>query len=586
MANLYNSQFYDKQSQDSFESGKVILDILFQKLAEQVTSLVDFGCGVAPWLAAAKELGVENIYGTDGDYVPRDRLLVPETCFHPNDLSQPSSIVLPENKFDLAMSLEVAEHLPAASAKAFVHKLCDSTDIVLFSAAIPYQGGHGHVNENWPEYWADLFAEFDFAPFDIIRPAVWNNEKVCWWYKQNLLLFVKKNKAVTLLPNYSSTPLNQLSLIHPEQYLVSVHRSNQGIKRGAGVDINYWRNLLNKAPRLANPNYGSEFSYIEKETVEINTIADLLQADSFHERAVIKDAVSDVLLIKNNPLSMVETDLIKGRSPDFLCIGAQKSATTWLYQVLQNQNNVWVPPIKEINFFNSLYFDKSGAYSGVWRRETALQRLNQALNNNKNIHEGWLNLLVHLTKENINSTWYKQLFEFAPKHKIAGEVTPEYAMLPVEAIKHVYAINPALKVVLLLRSPIDRAISHLKMIKFNEPALSTDCLLEISKKQSVFGRGNYPKIIDNWQSVFPKEQIMIAFYEDIASDSAYFIAQLSAFLGINIDVGKLQNNKVHQAQVSLDNEDVIRHSLQCDFSLVYKEMFLRFPKLRSLWGSE
>ncbi len=268
-SNLYNSSFYDKQSQESFDSGYKIIEILFQKFISPISSIVDFGCGVAPWLAAAKDLGVKKVCGIDGDYVPRDRLLIPNDDFYPNDLSKPESIKLPISRFDIAMSMEVAEHLPAVSAKPFIKKLCDSADVVLFSAAIPYQGGHGHVNENWPEYWAALFAEFNFVPFDIIRPAIWHNDKVCWWYKQNILLFVKQDKAASLLPDHSPTPIEQLSVVHPEQYLTSVQRSTYEIKRRYGQDINY-RQELNKVTSLQNPNYGAEFSHAEEEKIQIN----------------------------------------------------------------------------------------------------------------------------------------------------------------------------------------------------------------------------------------------------------------------------------------------------------------------------
>ncbi|MFT6836099.1 MAG: hypothetical protein ACJA0H_002144 [Francisellaceae bacterium] len=583
--NLYNQQFYDKQSTESFQSAVTVITALKRVLCYEINSIVDFGCGVGPWLAAANELGVENVYGTDGNYVPRDRLLIPEDSFFPNDLSKPESIKLPVSRFDLTITLEVAEHLPESSAKPFVKKLCDSSDVVLFSAAIPYQGGHGHVNENWPEYWAALFAEFDFVPFDIIRPAVWNDDKVCWWYKQNILLFVNKHRATNVLPGYSPSPVEQLSIVHPEQYLVSIQRSNHDITRSVSQDINYWSSLTH-LKELPNPNYGTEFSYVEEEKTEINAIQDLYQTDSYQNSAVIQDALSGIVKKSRKPLIKTELELIEGRAPDFLCIGVQKSATTWLYRVLQQQADVWVPPIKELNFFNALYFEKSSAYSGAWRRETALNRLNKALTNNKNINQGWLDLLVHLTSENADSAgsaWYKKLFSFAPKHKLVGDITTEYAMLPFEGIKHVYAMNPKLKIVLLLRSPVERAISHLKMIKLNEPALTTKCLIEISKQQSVFERGNYPKIIDNWLAVFPKEQVMISFYEEISSNSTYYIEQLSSFLGVNIDEGKLKNKIVHQSKVTLENEDTIRLSLEDDLSSIYQTMFIRFPELETLW---
>jgi len=95
-------------------------------------------------------------------------------------------------KYDLAISLEVAEHLPEQFADLFVKTLILHSDIILFSAAIPGQGGQNHLNEQWPDYWIEKFSKHGYFFHDLIRPLIWNNKKVDYWYKQNTFLVTKK----------------------------------------------------------------------------------------------------------------------------------------------------------------------------------------------------------------------------------------------------------------------------------------------------------------------------------------------------------------------------------------------------------
>lgn len=254
---IYNEAFYDLQSKESYESALVVLALLRQKLGEKIKldSIMDFGCGVGGWLAAAKEVGFKHVCGTDGEYVPKGRLMIKQDEFLPNDLSVPSKVNIPGEKFDFAMSLEVAEHLPEEVASDFVVKLVSTSDIVLFSAAIPYQGGHGHVNENWLEYWAKFFREQEFIPVDLLRADIWYDSRVCWWYKQNCMLFVQNNVLELLPANTLVNPI--LSVIHPEQFLVAEHRESVHKNYSLGADMWYFRESFSKEHKITR-SYGSE----------------------------------------------------------------------------------------------------------------------------------------------------------------------------------------------------------------------------------------------------------------------------------------------------------------------------------------
>jgi len=181
----YDYIFYLNNRYHSMVSAQHILQPLFQELPHK--SVVDFGCGTGTWLWVAQALGAEEILGYDGDYVPRDLLLIPEASFAAVNLE--NRITAPQ-KFDLAMSLEVGEHLSADSADIFVENIARSSDTVLFSAAHPGQGGTDHINEQPIEYWIEKFEKFGFTPIEI-KQRFQDDDKIAKWYRQNVILFVK-----------------------------------------------------------------------------------------------------------------------------------------------------------------------------------------------------------------------------------------------------------------------------------------------------------------------------------------------------------------------------------------------------------
>jgi SAM-dependent methyltransferase len=198
-------------------SAMEILPIVFDLLP--VRSVVDVGSGVGTWLSVAQELGVKDVLGVDGSYVSTELLLIPVSQFHPHDLTKPLSL---PRRFDLALSLEVGEHLPATASSAYVASLAALAPVVLFSAAIPFQPGDHHINCQWPEYWAALFAQHGFLPVDYIRKRVWSNANVEYWYRQNVILFVNHEALAAserLREAQARTDLTQLSVVHPERYL-------------------------------------------------------------------------------------------------------------------------------------------------------------------------------------------------------------------------------------------------------------------------------------------------------------------------------------------------------------------------------
>ncbi len=211
----YDQRFYDAYADGVSNSARIVLGRLFQ--VYQPFSVVDFGCGQGGWLAAAESLGATILKGFDGPWVRKGSLLSSSIDFTPVDFEK---FVDLEQRFDLAMSLEVAEHLSADAAESFINLLCRASDVVLFSAAIKYQGGTNHVNEQWQSYWIDLFRSNAYECFDVFRGAIWRNEDVDWWYRQNTFLFVGRAALDSTLDVHRLRSMEQpiLDAVHPSNY--------------------------------------------------------------------------------------------------------------------------------------------------------------------------------------------------------------------------------------------------------------------------------------------------------------------------------------------------------------------------------
>ncbi len=187
---IYNDYFFSRQEKGSYLSAKIIIPIILDYV--KLKSVVDFGCGLGTWLKVWQEKGVLDILGIDGDYVNQNKLYIEKKYFKVFDLNKKISL---EKKYDLALSLEVAEHIEEKNADTYIDNLTSSADIILFSAAIPKQADIkiGHINEQWPEYWQDKFSKKGFIMLDFLRAKIFNNSQVDWWYRQNIFLVIKEN---------------------------------------------------------------------------------------------------------------------------------------------------------------------------------------------------------------------------------------------------------------------------------------------------------------------------------------------------------------------------------------------------------
>jgi SAM-dependent methyltransferase len=201
----------------SLKSAERIVPLLINLIKPK--SVIDIGCGIGSWLSVFKKLGIEDIFGVDGDWVKKEMLLIPPEKSLALDLKKTFCL---ERQFDLAISLEVAEHLPPSAAPLFVKSLTSAAPVIFFSAAIPFQGGVNHLNEQWPDYWEQYFREQGYMVIDCIRKRIWKNNDIDYFYAQNSLVFAKPelfDNNPMLKIEYEKTNPEMLSLVHPRRYL-------------------------------------------------------------------------------------------------------------------------------------------------------------------------------------------------------------------------------------------------------------------------------------------------------------------------------------------------------------------------------
>jgi hypothetical protein len=186
----YDHAFFEDLEDGSRQSAQRIVPLVLSLV--KARSVVDVGCGECSWLAEFLRQGIDDVRGLDGAYVPADVLKIPERLVSRCNLCHPFKL---DRQFDLAISLETAEHLPPARAEGLVADLVRLSPQVLFSAAIPFQRGTHHINCQWPDYWQELFRDHDYLAFDVIRPEIWYDDMVEFWYRQNSILYIRRDEA-------------------------------------------------------------------------------------------------------------------------------------------------------------------------------------------------------------------------------------------------------------------------------------------------------------------------------------------------------------------------------------------------------
>ncbi len=210
---IYNKKYYRSFSNDSNLSANIILSEIFKTI--ECKSVIDIGCGTGMWLENVYKILKDNqliLTGVDG-YQIKDLKKFNKAKYYFKNLEE--DFIFP--KHDFLMCMEVAEHLSSNNAKSFVNNLCGIADVILFSAAVPGQGGLKHINERYANYWIDLFKKNDFVANDSFKKNIWMNNafKNCPYYISNSFLFINKNSIKSKLFKYEEHDISNINKVHP-----------------------------------------------------------------------------------------------------------------------------------------------------------------------------------------------------------------------------------------------------------------------------------------------------------------------------------------------------------------------------------
>lgn len=231
----YDREFYNRQREISRSSSEAILDVVFAAFGVP-DSMIDVGCGVGEWLTTARTLGVKSTVGIDGNWVRQENLIPDFVEFFEKDLTLPFNL---GRTFDVAICVEVAEHLPESSADGLIKSLTSHADIIVFSAAVPGQGGVGHVNERWQSFWANKFQQRGLLALDIVRPLLWNNDGVGVAYRQNCIVYAKSPPPPNSTALFSSAKYSMTDVIHPVvlRRIIDRYEDRRARPRSVGHDL-------------------------------------------------------------------------------------------------------------------------------------------------------------------------------------------------------------------------------------------------------------------------------------------------------------------------------------------------------------
>jgi SAM-dependent methyltransferase len=187
------------------------------------SSVLDVGCGTGTWLRAAFDAGIRDVLGIDGVAISSDRLLIPPECFMVRDLTKSINL---GRRFDLAICLEVGEHIDFRHARTLIQTLAAHSDCIVFSAAAPGQAGQHHVNCEPPSAWQERFNELGFVCDDEVRWRLWDETSLEPWYRQNMFVARKS-------PARASNEPRIKTVIHPDMLRCFQWKAVKAIEGGS-----------------------------------------------------------------------------------------------------------------------------------------------------------------------------------------------------------------------------------------------------------------------------------------------------------------------------------------------------------------
>ncbi len=278
---------------------------------------------------------------------------------------------------------------------------------------------------------------------------------------------------------------------------------------------------------------------------------------------------------------------IECRFPDFLCIGAQKAGTTWLNSNLRRHPRIWLPPLKELHYFNSVHIKQHRKWTERHRRQKgeALLRRYMSKTDPSDYNYRHIARLADIIDGPLSDHWYGRMFALAPEEKICGEICPDYYVLPQQGIEHIKRLSPDVKIILSLRDPISRTWSHLRMMMKARGLQGNLAELErLLAGLDTVQRADYPTIIANWLKFIPRERLLILYMDDIAEQPSVVLEQVCAFLNLPYEAKFFKNvdESVHAGEAQ-EIPPEIEAFLKKQFESIYQRLAEDLPEFGRRW---
>lgn len=247
--------------------------------------------------------------------------------------------------------------------------------------------------------------------------------------------------------------------------------------------------------------------------------------------------------------------------PGFLCIGAQKAGTSWLFAQLQSHPDIWMPPLKELQYFNHLYVPQHRSWTTWHIRQGVTRALQHHIGSNKP-NFGYVRYLADLASRDLfTDDWYRAAFDRpGADGKTVGDITPEYSTVPEAGIRHMRGLLGAVKIIYLIRAPLSRALSQLRMnvSRKGHQDLSEEQWRKMADQWDITNRGDYRTYVPRWKAHFPPEDILFLPYGRIAADPAGLMQEVEAFLGLSAHHYPRMSERVHEGKKLTVPENIVR----------------------------
>jgi len=276
------------------------------------------------------------------------------------------------------------------------------------------------------------------------------------------------------------------------------------------------------------------------------------------------------------------------RFPDFLGIGAQKAGTSWLAENLRRHPEVWLPWIKEIQYFNDIHIPAHRAWTGRHRSRHALDAIRRLLagadRRGRAPDLAVLRTLAAIGSAEPNDAWYADIFAHAEADRLCGEITPEYALLPRAGFAHVRRLNPRMKAILLLRDPLARSWSHLRMLAAGQQGFD---LLAAARSPDIVARADYATTITRWRETFSPDSLHIDTLDAIATDPLAVLQRICCFLGLGFDPAWFpEAGKPVFTGPAVEMPEAVRRLLNERLAPCYERLAAVLPEVAARWRAE